>query len=52
MRLALASGRLDLMMLAISFGLNLVYLLLGGLYFGWTLEKVRQRGTLARLDME
>jgi len=52
MRLVLQKGIIDLTGLAIAFGLNLVYLLLGGLYFGWMLGKVRERGYLSRVQME
>jgi len=52
MRTSLQKGDLDLVMLGASFGLNLVYLVLGGAYFGWMLAKVRERGYLARLQME
>ncbi len=52
MRLVLQDGITDIAGLAIAFGLNLVYLLLGGLYFGWMLGKVRERGYLSRVQME
>lgn len=52
MRQVLATGVTDIGMLAISFGLNLVYLLLGSLYFGWMLRRVREMGYLSRLHME
>lgn len=52
MRSALRTGAVDLVMLAASFALNLVCLLLGGLYFGRTLNRVREQGSLARLNME
>jgi ABC-2 type transport system permease protein len=52
MRQVLAAGTLDIAVLGISFGLNLVYLLLGSLYFGWMLKKVREMGYLSRLHLE
>jgi ABC-2 type transport system permease protein len=52
MRQALATGVADLSLLAISFGLNLVYLFMGALYFGWMLGKVREMGYLSRLHLE
>jgi hypothetical protein len=38
--------------LAISFGLNLLYLFAGGLYFAWMMTQVRKKGYLSRLNME
>jgi hypothetical protein len=38
--------------LGVSFGLNLVYLLLGSLYFGWMLRRVREMGYLSRMHLE
>lgn len=52
MRQVLASGMMDTGMLLASFGLNLVYLAAGALYFGWMLGKVRERGYLTRLHLE
>jgi len=52
MRQVLATGVVDLSMLGISFGLNLVYLLLGSLYFSWMLRKVREMGYLSRFHLE
>lgn len=52
MRLALQTGQTDMAMLFTALGLNLVYLLLGALYFGWMLGKVRERGYLTRLHLE
>jgi len=52
MRHVLATGGTDLFSLAISFGLNLVYLLLGSLYFSWMLYRVREMGYLSRLNLE
>ena len=52
MRQVLATGIVDMAKLGISFGLNLVYLLLGSLYFSWMLRKVREMGYLSRLHLE
>jgi ABC-2 type transport system permease protein len=52
MRQVLATGVADLSTLGVSFGLNLVYLLLGSLYFSWMLRKVREMGYLSRLHLE
>lgn len=52
MRQVLATGMTDTGMLLTSFGLNLVYLAAGALYFGWMLGKVRERGYLTRLHLE
>jgi ABC-2 type transport system permease protein len=52
MRQVLATGVTDFSMLGISFGLNLVYLLLGSLYFSWMLHKVREMGYLSSLNLE
>jgi ABC-2 type transport system permease protein len=52
MRQVLATGVTDMSKLGISFGLNLVYLLLGSLYFSWMLRKVREMGYLSRLHLE
>ena len=52
MRQVLASGVADMTTLGISFGLNLVYLVLGSLYFSWMLHRVRVMGYLSRLNME
>ncbi|MGB6291300.1 MAG: ABC transporter permease, partial [Desulfobulbales bacterium] len=52
MRQVLATGVVDVSMLGISFGLNLVYLLLGSLYFSWMLRKVREMGYLSRFHLE
>jgi ABC-2 type transport system permease protein len=49
MRQVLRGGRPPVSDLAISFGLNLLYLALSVLFFGWMFEKSRERG-LARLE--
>jgi ABC-2 type transport system permease protein len=49
MRQVLRGGRPPVSELAISFGLNLLYLALSVLFFGWMFEKSRERG-LARLE--
>lgn len=52
MRAALATGSLDLRLLAAAFGLNLVFLAGAAGFFGWMLERVREKGYLGRLGME
>ena len=52
MRQVLATGVTDMFKLGVSFGLNLVYLLLGALYFGWMLRRVRKMGYLSRMHLE
>ena len=52
MRQVLATGVTDMFKLGVSFGLNLVYLLLGSLYFGWMLRRVREMGYLSRMHLE
>lgn len=52
MRQVLATGITDVPALGVSFGLNLVYLLLGALYFSWMLRRVREMGYLSRLNLE
>lgn len=52
MRHALQTGSVDWRGLAISFGLNLLYLVAGGLYFAWMMTQVRKKGYLSRLNME
>jgi len=52
MRQVLATGNIDISTLGISFGLNLVYLMLGSLYFSWMLHKVREMGYLTRFHLE
>lgn len=52
MRAVLQEGRIDAAGLLVSFGLNLVWLAAGGVYFAWTLKRVRKLGYLARLQME
>jgi ABC-2 type transport system permease protein len=52
MRAALASGRVDGHLLAMAFGLNAAFLLAAALFFGWMLERVREKGYLGRLGME
>lgn len=52
MRAALAGHGLDGGLLLRCFALNLVWLAAGGVYFGWTLKKVRELGYLARQIME
>lgn len=52
MRAALQRGTLDGRLLAAAFGLNLVYLAAAAAFFGWMLERVREKGYLGRLGME
>ena len=52
MRTALATGRVDMSTLLISFGLNAIYLLAGGAFFAWIFGQVRDKGYLSRLGME
>jgi ABC-2 type transport system permease protein len=52
MRAALRTGRVDPGALALTFGMNLVYLALGATFFGWMLRQVRRKGYLSRLGME
>lgn len=52
MRDVLAGRGLDGTGLALSFGLNLIYLALGGAFFGWMLKLVRSQGLLTRTQME
>jgi ABC-2 type transport system permease protein len=52
MRQVLATGVTDMFKLGVSFGLHLVYLLLGSLYFGWMLRRVREMGYLSRMHLE
>jgi ABC-2 type transport system permease protein len=49
MRQILRGGRMPVSDLAVSFGLNALYLALSILFFGWMFEKSRERG-LARLE--
>jgi len=52
MRKALSTGIVDTRLLALAFALNLVYLAVGAAFFGWMLERVREKGYLGRLGME
>jgi len=52
MRAALATGRVDSRSLAAALLLDLLYLVLGALFFAWMLSRVREKGYLARLGME
>lgn len=52
MRQVLATGVINMPFLAISFGLNLGYLVLGSLYFSWMLRRVREMGYLSRAHLE
>ena len=52
MRTALRTGTVDGTDLAMACGLNLVYLGLGGAFFGWMLQQAREKGYLTRLGMQ
>lgn len=52
MREVLKSGSVNFSYLILSFGMNIVYLGLGGAFFGWMLHKAREKGYLSRLGME
>jgi ABC-2 type transport system permease protein len=52
MRATLATGRPQLSPLVPAFALNAVYLAGAGLFFGWMIRRVREKGYLARLAME
>ncbi len=52
MRTALGQGVVDWRSLALAFALNLVFLVCGAAFFGWMLERVREKGYLGRLGME
>jgi ABC-2 type transport system permease protein len=52
LREALRTGSVDPKLLATAFALNVLYLAAAALFFAWMLERVRERGYLARLGME
>lgn len=52
MRRVLQGGSIDSRLLAVAFGLNLVYLAAGAAFFAWMLDRVREKGYLGRLGME
>ena len=52
MRQALRGEAVDTGSLAAAFGLDLVYLGAGALFFAWMLRRVREKGYLGRLGME
>ncbi|HLN80895.1 MAG TPA: ABC transporter permease, partial [Thermoanaerobaculia bacterium] len=52
MRATLLTGRADLAPLVPAFALNVVYLAVAGVFFGWMLMRVREKGYLGRLAME
>ncbi len=49
MRAVLKTGHPDWSSMFLAFGLNLVFLLGAGLYFGWMLARVKKRGLLTRV---
>jgi ABC-2 type transport system permease protein len=52
MRAVLNTGTMDSRLLAMAFGMNVVYLTAGGILFGWTLRLVRRKGYLSRTHIE
>jgi ABC-2 type transport system permease protein len=52
MRATLLTGRADLAPLVPAFALNVVYLVVAGVFFGWMLTRVREKGYLGRLAMD
>lgn len=52
MRATLQTGRPVFSSLAPAFALNVVFLAAAGLFFGWMMRQVREKGYLARLAME
>jgi hypothetical protein len=52
MRTALSTRTLDLNALSWAVGLDLLYLAAAGVFFGWMLGRVREKGYLSRLGME
>jgi len=52
MRSVLNTGTMNPRMLAMAFGMNIVYLIAGGAMFGWTLRLVRRKGYLSRTHIE
>ena len=45
-------GWLDLKILMTAFSLNILYLVIGAIFFGWMFSQVREKGYLTRLGME
>jgi ABC-2 type transport system permease protein len=52
LRTALRTGAVDTSLLWRALALNALYLVLGALFFGWMLQRVREKGYLSRLAME
>lgn len=52
MRTALTTGALDARALLWAIGLDLLYLAAAGVFFGWMLARVREKGYLSRQGME
>ena len=52
MRAVLNTGKINSALLTYSFGLNLVYLAVGGVFFGWMLRQARIKGYLSRTNIE
>jgi ABC-2 type transport system permease protein len=52
MRATLLTGRSDFAPLLPAFALNVVDLVLAGVFFGWMLKRVREKGYLGRLAMD
>jgi ABC-2 type transport system permease protein len=52
MRAVLQTGSIEISMLLTALALNVVYLALGAVFFGWMLHQARERGYLSRLGMQ
>lgn len=52
MRAALRTGTVDSSLLLTAFLGNIIYLIIGALFFAWMLRQVRDKGYLSRLGME
>ena len=52
MRTVLNFGNINMSMLLLSTGLNILYLAAAGGLFAWTLKQARKKGYLSRTDME
>lgn len=52
MRAIMAGNPYNWADLTLAFGLNIVYLIAGAVYFGWMLGRVREKGYLSRLNLD
>lgn len=52
MRAALQTGSVNARLLALALGTNAAYLAFAGIFFGWMLRRVRDKGYISRLGME